>query len=87
MRGILRGLRPIDLPEPLQLISSLGAMLRISLRRSRADWPIVRRGRADLPARRDPPRGRLMYGEAVSIAGLHRTLADAHRGPRRTSRP
>jgi hypothetical protein len=59
------------------LISSLGAMLRISLRRSRADWPIVfAAGLICLLAATLLAAGAI-YANAVSIAGLHRVLADA----------
>ena len=44
-----RASHPIQPRRRPPLISSLGALLRISLRRSRADWPIVRRRGPDLP--------------------------------------
>ena len=60
----------------LPLLPSLGAMLRISLRRSRADWPIVvAAGLICLLASTLLAAGS-MYANAVSIAGLHRVLAD-----------
>jgi len=59
------------------LISSLGAMLRISLRRSRADWPIVMAaGLICLLAATLLAAGSI-YASAVSTAGLHRVLRDA----------
>jgi hypothetical protein len=52
-------------------------MLRISLRRSRADWPIVASaGLICLLAATLLAAGSI-YGTAVSVAGLHRALADA----------
>ena len=69
-------------------------MLRISLRRSRADWPIVvAAGLICLLAATLLAAGSI-YANAVSIAGLHRVLADPagrsreHRGldPRRAGR-
>jgi hypothetical protein len=52
-------------------------MLRISLRRSRADWPIVAAaGLICLLAAALLAAGSI-YAEAVSTAGLHRILADA----------
>jgi ABC-type lipoprotein release transport system permease subunit len=52
-------------------------MLRISLRRSRADWPIVASaGLVCLLAATLLAAGSI-YGTAVSVAGLHRALADA----------
>jgi hypothetical protein len=59
------------------LISSLGAMLRTSLRRSRADWPIVASaGLICVLAATLLAAGSIFAG-AVSIAGLHRVLVDA----------
>ena len=59
------------------MISSIGALLRISLRRSRADWPIVvSAGLICLVAATLLAAG-VVYGGAVSVAGLHRALADA----------
>ena len=61
----------------LLLWSSLGAMLRISVRRSRADWPIVAAaGLICLLAATLLAAGSI-YAGAVSTAGLHRVLADA----------
>jgi hypothetical protein len=52
-------------------------MLRISLRRSRADWPIVgAAGLICLLAATLLAAGSI-YAESVSTAGLHRVLADA----------
>ena len=69
----------------LPLLPSLGAMLRISLRRSRADWPIVvAAGLICLLASTLLAAGS-MYANAVSIAGLHRVLADQPVDSRRTS--
>jgi hypothetical protein len=59
------------------LISSIGALLRISLRRSRADWPIVvSAGLICLVASTLLAAG-VIYGGAVSAAGLRRALEDA----------
>jgi hypothetical protein len=59
------------------LISTLAAMLHMSLRRSRASWPIVvSAGLICLLAASLMAAGP-MYASAVSIAGLHRVLADA----------
>lgn len=59
------------------MISSLGALLRISLRRSRSDWPIVlAAGWFCLLAAALLAAG-AMYATAVSTAGLQRVLADA----------
>lgn len=59
------------------MTSSLGAMLRISLRRSRADWPIVMAaGLICLLAATLLAAGSI-YASAVSTAGLHRVLRDA----------
>ena len=59
------------------MISSLAAMLQVSLRRSRASWPIVgAAGLICLLASTLMAAGP-MYAGAVSIAGLHRVLADA----------
>ena len=71
---------PVSRPRSrLPLISSLGAMLRISLRRSRADWPIVvAAGLICLLATTLLAAGSI-YASAVSTAGLHRVLADASR--------
>ena len=56
------------------MISSIGALLRISLRRSRADWPIVlSAGLICLVAATLLAAG-VIYGGAVSAAGLHRAL-------------
>lgn len=59
------------------MFSSLGAMVRISLRRSRADWPIVlAAGLICLLAASLLAAGSI-YASAVSTAGLHRVLHDA----------
>lgn len=59
------------------LLTSLGAMVRISVRRSRADWPIVlAAGWFCLLAATLLAAG-AMYATAVSTAGLQRILADA----------
>ena len=59
------------------MTSSLGAMLRISLRRSRADWPIVlAAGLICLLAATLLAAGAI-YASAVSTSGLHRVLRDA----------
>ena len=59
------------------LLTSAGAMLRISLRRSRADWPIVlAAGWFCLLAATLLAAG-AMYATAVSTAGLQRILVDA----------
>ncbi len=59
------------------MISSLGAMLRMSIRRSRADWPIVvAAGLICLIASTLVAAG-VIYGDAVARASLHRALADA----------
>ena len=61
----------------MPLISSLGAMLRTSVRRSRADWPIVASaGLICVLAATLLAAGSIFAG-AVSIAGLHRVLVDA----------
>lgn len=59
------------------MVSSLAAMLQVSLRRSRASWPIVAAaGLICLLASTLLAAGP-MYAGAVSIAGLQRVLADA----------
>ena len=63
--------------EPPKLISSLGALLRVSLRRSRADWPIVLAAGVMCTLAATLLAAGVMYGDAVSLASLHRTLADA----------
>jgi hypothetical protein len=59
------------------LLSSFGAMLRISLRRSRADWPIVVSAALICLLAATLLAAGTIYGSAVATAGLHRTLADA----------
>ena len=59
------------------MISSLGALLRVSLRRSRADWPIVLAAGIMCTLAATLLAAGVMYGDAVSLASLHRTLADA----------
>lgn len=59
------------------MFSSLGAMLRISLRRSRADWPIVFAAGLICMLAATLLAAGAIYANAVSIAGLHRVLADA----------
>ena len=59
------------------MISSLAAMVHVSLRRSRAAWPIVAAaGLITLLATTLMAAGPI-YAGAVSVAGLHRVLADA----------
>ena len=52
-------------------------MLRISLRRSRADWPIVVAAGLICVLAATLMAAGSMYANAVSIAGLHRVLADS----------
>ena len=52
-------------------------MLRISLRRSRADWPIVFAAGLICMLAATLLAAGAIYANAVSIAGLHRVLADA----------
>ena len=59
------------------MISSLGALLRVSLRRSRADWPIVLAAGIMCTLAATLLAAGVMYGSAISLASLHRTLADA----------
>ena len=59
------------------LISSLGALVRVSLRRSRADWPIVLAAGVMCTLAATLLAAGVMYGDAVSVACLHRSLADA----------
>jgi len=59
------------------LISSLGALLRVSLRRSRADWPIVLAAGLMCTLAATLLAAGVMYGDAIALASLHRTLADA----------
>ena len=76
-RSVRSGLWPREPPETMPLISSLGAMLRTSVRRSRADWPIVASaGLICVLAATLLAAGSIFAG-AVSIAGLHRVLVDA----------
>ena len=59
------------------MISSLAAMLHVSLRRSRATWPIVVAAGLICLLATSLMAAAPMYAGAVSIAGLHRLLADA----------
>jgi hypothetical protein len=59
------------------LISSLAAMLQVSLRRSRATWPIVGAAGLICVLAATLMAAGPMYAGAVSISGLHRVLADA----------
>ena len=59
------------------MASSLGAMLRISLRRSRADWPIVAAAALICLLAATLLAAGSIYADSVSTAGLHRVLADA----------
>jgi FtsX-like permease family len=59
------------------LISSLAAMLQVSLRRSRASWPIVGSAGLICVLATTLMAAGPMYASAVSAAGLHRVLADA----------
>ena len=59
------------------MISSLAAMLQVSLRRSRASWPIVGAAGVICVLASTLMAAGPMYAGAVSIAGLHRVLADA----------
>jgi FtsX-like permease family len=59
------------------LISSLGAMVQISLRRSRADWPIVASAGLICVLAATLLAAGSIYAGAVSIAGLQRVLGDA----------
>jgi hypothetical protein len=58
------------------LISSLAAMLQVSLRRSRATWPIVGAAGLICVLATTLMAAGPMYAGAVSVAGLHRVLAD-----------
>ncbi|MFL5677551.1 MAG: FtsX-like permease family protein [Chloroflexota bacterium] len=59
------------------LISSLAALVRVSLRRSRADWPIVLAAGVMCTLAATLLAAGVMYGDAVAVASLHRSLADA----------
>jgi len=59
------------------LISSLVAMVQVSLRRSRAAWPIVGASGLICMLAASLLAAGPMYANAVSIAGLHRVMADA----------
>jgi hypothetical protein len=59
------------------LISSLGALLRISFRRSRADWPIVLSAAVICLLAATVLAAGSLYGSAVALAGLQRAVADA----------
>ena len=63
-------------PRRRALISSLGAMLQISLRRSRADWPIVASAGLICVLAATLLAAGSIYAGAVSIAGLQRVLAE-----------
>jgi hypothetical protein len=66
-----------DTLEVLPLTSSIGAMLRISLRRSRADWPIVFAAALICLLASTLLAAGSIYASAVSTAGLHRVLEAA----------
>ena len=59
------------------MISSIGALVRTSLRRSRADWPIVVSAELVCLVASTLLAAGVIYGGAVSAAGLHRALTDA----------
>ena len=59
------------------MISSLAALVRVSLRRSRADWPIVLAAGVMCTLAATLLAAGVMYGDAVAVASLHRSLADA----------
>jgi hypothetical protein len=59
------------------MVSSLGAMVRISLRRSRADWPIVLAAGSICLLAATLLAAASIYGSAMSVASLHRVLTDA----------
>jgi hypothetical protein len=59
------------------VLTSFGAMLGISLRRSRADWPIVASAALICLLAATVLAAGSIYGSAVAVAGLHRALADA----------
>jgi len=59
------------------VFASLGAMLRVSLRRSLADWPIVLAAGLIVTISATLLAAGTMYTSAVSVASLHRVLADA----------
>ena len=59
------------------MISSLGAMVQMSVRRSRADWPIVASAGLICVLAATLLASGSIYAGAVSIAGLQRVLADA----------
>ncbi len=59
------------------MIPSLAAMLQVSLRRSRASWPIVGAAGLICVLATTLMAAGPMYAGAVSVAGLHRVLADA----------
>ena len=59
------------------MISSLGAMVQMSVRRSRADWPIVASAGLICVLAATLLAAGSIYAGAVSIAGLQRVLADA----------
>ena len=59
------------------MLSTFGALLRISLRRSRADWPIVAAAALVCLLAATVLAAGSIYGSAVAVAGLHRALADA----------
>ena len=59
------------------MISSLGATIQMSVRRSRADWPIVASAGLICVLAATLLAAGSIYAGAVSIAGLQRVLADA----------
>ena len=59
------------------MLSSLAAMVQVSLRRSRATWPIVAAAGLICVLATSLMAAGPMYANAVSLAGLHRVLGDA----------
>jgi FtsX-like permease family len=68
---------PTRTPETVPLMSSLVAMVQVSLRRSRAAWPIVASAGLICLLAASLLAAGPMYASAVSIAGLQRVMVDA----------
>lgn len=68
---------PTRIPEPMPLMSSLVAMAQVSLRRSRAAWPIVASAGLICLLAASLLAAGPMYAGAVSIAGLQRVMIDS----------
>src|SRR5688572_33374795 len=64
-------------PETVRLMSSLVAMVQVSLRRSRAAWPIVASAGLICLLAASLLAAGPMYAGAVALAGLQRVMTDA----------